>query len=58
MMSVVANWKYLHSFFQVFLLQIVVLFILIVYVSCVRVGELVGNVLMTVRKSGGVTDLT
>ena len=57
-MSVVVNWKYLRSFFQFFLLQMVVLFIWLVYVSCVLVGELVGNFLTTIRKSGGITDLT
>ena len=56
-MSVVVNCKYLRSFFQFFLLQMVVLFIWIVFVSCVRVGELVGNFLTTVRKSVGITDL-
>ena len=56
--SVVVNWIYLRSFFQVFFLQMVVLFIWMVYVSCVHVGELVGNFLTTVRKSGGITDLT
>ena len=56
-MSVVVNWI-LCSFFQFILLQMVVLFIWLVYVSCVLVGELVGNFLPTIRKSGGITDLT
>ena len=44
--------------FSGFLLQMVVLFISMVYVSCVRVGELIGNFLTTVCKSGGVTEFT
>ena len=43
-----------------FLLQIVAVVLLIgmIYVSCVIVGEIVGNFLTTVSKSGGATEFT